>query len=121
MGPRGDLLVGLVSTWCEDRAAEKASGLRIGPGARGKEGGLGVEKGISCGCCECLVRGEGSREGMLDANRAKGIEVGRVVLGPRGDLLMGSVSAWYNGQGSREGEWVANRARGKRQGGWSWG
>ena len=26
-GPRGDLLVGSVSAWCEGRAAERASGL----------------------------------------------------------------------------------------------
>ena len=31
-GPRGDLVVGAVSAWCKGRAAERVSGLRIGPG-----------------------------------------------------------------------------------------
>ena len=40
--------------------------------------------GISCGRCECLVRGQGSREGKWVASRTKGLEAGRVVSGPRG-------------------------------------
>ena len=108
-GPRGNLLLGAVSAWCKGRAAERASGLRIGPKARGRDGDLGAERGISCGCCECLVRGEGSREGELDANRAKGLEAGRVVSGPRGEFLVGSVSAWCKGR-------AAERARGLRIG-----
>ena len=31
-GPRGELLVGFVSAWCEGRAAVRASGVCVGPG-----------------------------------------------------------------------------------------
>ena len=105
-GPRGDLLVDAVSAWCEGRATERASGLQIGPGARGREGGLEAERGISCGCCECLVRGKGSREGELDANRAMGLEGGRVVSGPRGEFLVGAMSACCEGRAAERASWM---------------
>ena len=54
-GPRGEVVVGDVSAWCEGREAERAGGLRLGLGASGREGGLGAEKGIASGCCECFV------------------------------------------------------------------
>ena len=131
-GPRGDLLVGSVSAWCKGRVAERAgtrgteggleaeraSWMRIGPGTRGREGGLRVERGISCGCCECLVRGKGSQEGELDANWAKGLEAGRMVSGPRGDLLVGSVSAWCKGRAAERpvGCELGQRFRGREGG-----
>ena len=71
-GPRRELQVGAVSALCEGRAAEKAVGLRLGPGASGREGGLEAERGIRSGCCECFVRGQGSREGSGVVSRARG-------------------------------------------------
>ena len=32
LGPRGEVVVGAVSAWYEGRVAERAGGLRIGPG-----------------------------------------------------------------------------------------
>ena len=110
--PRGDLLVGSVSAWWEGRVAERASGLQIGPGFRDREGGLGAERGISCGCFECLVQGQGSGEGELDVNRARDLEGGSVVSGPRGEFFCRCCECLVQRQGSREGEWVANRTRG---------
>ena len=90
----------------------------VNRGARGREGGLGAERGISCGRCECLVQGEGNREGELDANRARGLEVGRVVSGPRRDLLVGSMSAWCEGRAAKRasGLRIGPVARGKEGG-----
>ena len=62
-----------------------------------------------CGCCECLVRGQGSRKGKLDANTAKGLEAGRVVSGLKGEFLVGTVTTWCEGR-------AAERASGLRIG-----
>ena len=117
-GPRGEVVVGDVSAWCEGRAAERAVGLRLGPGARGREGGLGAERGSTCGSCECLVRGQGSREGRWAANRARGLEAGRVVSGPRGQSEVGAVSGWCEDRATERamGLRVEQGARGKEGG-----
>ena len=44
------------------------------------------------------MRGQGSREGKWSVCRAWVVEAGRVVLGPREELLVGSVSAWCEGR-----------------------
>ena len=71
-GLRRELQVGVVSAWCEGRAAERAGGLQLGPGASDREGDLEAERGSTCGCCECLVRRQGNREGNGVAIRARG-------------------------------------------------
>ena len=99
-GQRGELLVGAVSAGCEGRAAVRANSLRVGQGARGKEGALRAERGIVGGSCECLVGGQGSREGKCGVCRARVVEAGRLVSGRRGELLVGSVSAWCESGGA---------------------
>ena len=47
--PRGESEMGAVSALCEGRAAEREVGLRLGPRASGREGGLGAERGSFCG------------------------------------------------------------------------
>ena len=64
-------------------------------GGRGREGGLGAERGIRGGLCECLVQGQGSREGKQGGERAWVVGAGRVGLKPRGESMERSVSAWF--------------------------
>ena len=39
-------------------------------------GGLRAERGFPGGLCECLVRGEGSREGKQGGERARAVGAG---------------------------------------------
>ena len=72
--------------------------MRVRQEAGGRDGGLGAKRGIVGGLCECLVRRWGSREGKCGVCRARVVEAGGVVPGPRGELLVGSVSAWCEGR-----------------------
>ena len=65
-----------------------------GQGGRGREGGLEAEREFPGGLCECLVRGEGNREGKQGGERAWAGGAGGVGSGPREDLEEGSMSAW---------------------------
>ena len=94
LGPREELLVGSVSAWCEDRATKRASALRVGQGPSGREDGLEALRRIVGGLCECLVRGRASRVGKCAMCKARVVEAQRVVSWPRGEFMVGSVSAW---------------------------
>ena len=60
---------------------------------RSREGWVGAERGFPRGLCECLVRGEGSREGKQGGETARAVGAGRDGSGPRRDSQEGSVSA----------------------------
>ena len=72
-----------------------------GLGGRGREGGLGVKRGIPVGLCECLVRGQGSQEGKQGGERAWVVEARRVGSGSRGESLEGSMVVYRDVMTSR--------------------
>ena len=82
------------------------------------EGGLGAERGPVGGRCECLVRGEGNREGKGVANWARVVEAGRVVSEPRGGQLVGGVSAWCEVSTTKGAGWLRVGPGWWRQSGW---
>ena len=80
--------------------------------SRGREGWLRVEREFPGGLCDCLVRGEGSREGKQGGERARAVGAGRDGSGPRGDSEEGSVSAWCKVRASERASKVG-RGRGR--------
>ena len=76
----------------------------VGLGGSSREGGLGAERRIRGGLCECLVRGQGSREGKQAGEWAWVVGAGWMGLGPRRESVERSVSAWCEVR-------VAERAR----------
>ena len=90
----------------------------MGRGGGGREGGLGAERGPVGWSYECLVRGEGSQEGKGGVCWDRVVEVGRVVSGPRGGQLVGTVSAWCEVRAIEGAGGLRVRPGWWRQGGW---